>query len=236
MPYDGHPNSLKIRLNNGDSIKADTIISTVPAASAAEMLRDSYSDNAAEILSMVDYVSMSVINFGYDCEGLIKYPGFGYLVPTREKQKILGVVYDSVAFPRQNPSTNKHAPQTRLTVMAGGAHHDWVKSATEDELVENALRHLRDHLQIAKEPNVIYTGAERKLVNGEVANGVFHSCIPQYSVSHLAKVERFRKGMSEKAPNLFFGGNSFDGIGVADCVANSRKLLIENIEKIRQSQ
>ena len=48
--------------------------------------------------------------------------GFGYLVPTWEKSNVLGVVFDSCAFPRQG-ATNANADcsnTTRLTVMIGG--------------------------------------------------------------------------------------------------------------------
>ena len=56
-----------------------------------------------------------------------EFHGFGYLVPSREREDILGVVFDSLTFPGQHAGPDLHAadycPELRLTVMMGGAHH-----------------------------------------------------------------------------------------------------------------
>lgn len=41
------------------------------------------------------------------------FQGFGHLVPSSESRGVLGIVYDSVAFPQHN---RKDGQSTRLTV------------------------------------------------------------------------------------------------------------------------
>ena len=53
-----------------------------------------------------------VVNVGYR-KNCLKKKGFGYLVPSSEKEDILGVVFDSLLFPSQNHMQE----ETRLTVL-----------------------------------------------------------------------------------------------------------------------
>ncbi len=61
---------------------------------------------------------------------------FGYLVPTIEKQHVLGVVFDSMTFPAQNPN------KTIVTVMMGGENHQDLIQLPADELANIAMQHL----------------------------------------------------------------------------------------------
>ena len=54
--------------------------------------------------------SLAAVHIGYNAATL-PYKGFGYLIPRSEKERILGMVFDSAVFPSQNPgklSFNRH--------------------------------------------------------------------------------------------------------------------------------
>ncbi|NWQ87954.1 PPOX oxidase, partial [Burhinus bistriatus] len=92
------------------TITADHVVSALPAAALAEVL-PAEAEPLAQELRRIPAVSVAVVNLQY--EG-----GFGHLVPSSEDASLLGIVYDSVAFP-QHDSTG--AASVRLTVMLGGA-------------------------------------------------------------------------------------------------------------------
>jgi oxygen-dependent protoporphyrinogen oxidase len=81
--------------------------------------------------------SLSVVNLAFSGDVLPK-KGFGYLVPTQEKQSLLGVVFDSSIFPQQNS-----CGETRLTAMI---------RAEESEPLSAALGALHAHLGIKAQP------------------------------------------------------------------------------------
>ena len=54
-------------------------------------------------------VSVKIIH----TEPSVKFQGFGHLIPSTEDKGVLGVVYDSVAFPQHN---SPEGVTTRLTV------------------------------------------------------------------------------------------------------------------------
>ena len=85
-----------IQYNTTALPKADLVISTVPSKE-------------------IESTSVEVIACGWYNEVLEKQ-GFGYLIPRKEKSNVLGVVFDSSAFPEQNCGKK----QTRLTIMASG--------------------------------------------------------------------------------------------------------------------
>ncbi len=119
-------------LSNGRFFEADQIYCALPAEAAAQLLGEP---------SPVHMESLHVVNLGYLGEILPK-KGYGYLVPTREKESILGMIWDTSIFPVPN--------QTKVTAMVRGA-----------KPVEIALEAMKRHLGVEKSPDAIcHTWAE----------------------------------------------------------------------------
>lgn len=81
--------------------------------------------------------SLWVVNLVF-AKDVLKKKGFGYLVPTQEKESVLGCVFDSSIFPQQNQGA-----ETRLTVML---------REEEQEPLTAALSALKRHLTILDAP------------------------------------------------------------------------------------
>ncbi|MBX7067538.1 MAG: protoporphyrinogen oxidase [Parachlamydiales bacterium] len=81
--------------------------------------------------------SIWVVNLAYAGDVLVK-KGYGYLVPTQEKESLLGVIFDSAIFPQQNRTS-----ETRLTAMV---------RPEEKEPLKAALNALERHLGINAQP------------------------------------------------------------------------------------
>uniref|UniRef100_A0A8D0L606 Protoporphyrinogen oxidase n=1 Tax=Sphenodon punctatus TaxID=8508 RepID=A0A8D0L606_SPHPU len=104
----------KIALEDG-TVEADHVVSAVPARALASLLPH-WAEPLAQELRQIQAVSVGVVNLQYEGAAL-PVTGFGHLVPSFEDNSVLGIVYDSVAFPEQDGSGH---PLTRLTVRAGG--------------------------------------------------------------------------------------------------------------------
>ena len=193
-----------------DSFEASHVFSTIPANHLALLTQES-APTLAQLLRRIEFVSMGVVLMGFE-KNVFSGGGFGYLVPSSEKEKILGVVYDSIAFPSQNNQTRKE--ETRLSIMCGGAHHPWICRISETELQEIAQDAVRRHLGITAAP-----GFARALL--------LRDCIPQYHVGFDDTVRQIEQEAARLLPQLRLGGNSFYGVGVADSVSQSRQLALD---------
>lgn len=147
-----------------------------------------------QFFNSIEGTSITVVNIAFKGD-LLKKKGFGYLIPSSENEKILGVVFDSVIFPNQSQEG-----ETRLTVMLreGG--------------VETALEGLKRHLRIHAEPAEIHLKEWKKI-------------IPQYGIDHLKRVDRFENHLKDKYPHVTCIGNFLRGASVNQCVSQSNLMF-----------
>lgn len=190
-----------------EEIHANHVFSTLPAFQLAPVVASAF-PALARTLEEIKFVSMGMVHIGFN-EQVLGSDGFGYLVPSCEHEKVLGVVYDSNAFPSQNSDTESHQ-QTRLSVMCGGAHFPEIASLSTSDVEQLALDGVRRHLGITREPDF-------------VRSMVIQNCIPQYHVGFHKTLERLEQQL---APGLHLGGNSFYGVGLADAVTRSKELAL----------
>lgn len=188
-----------ISLNNGTIIEADQLFSALPAHAIGSLL----DLNEGSFLNEIPLASVAVVNLGYRKKVLNKQ-GFGYLIPSIEKEKILGCVWDSSIFPQQTQTKE----ETRLTVMLGGMHHPHVEQISDEQCVELAQEALSKHLGIEAIPEVALV---KKAIQA----------IPQYEVGYVEKMEALLAALKEKFPRLTLLGNSIHGVAVNDCVASA---------------
>lgn len=137
----------------------------------------------------IEYNSVGIVHLGYE-KPVLKYPGFGYLVPREENEAILGVIFDSQVFPEQNLTSN----QTRLTVMMAQSPN-----------VEVAKQQIQKHLNIKAEPEVIFAHQA-------------HQAIPRYSLDYLENKNRCLQS-AKKYPNLTLLGTSFCGVSIPEAIS-----------------
>uniref|UniRef100_A0A8C3J4J9 Protoporphyrinogen oxidase n=1 Tax=Calidris pygmaea TaxID=425635 RepID=A0A8C3J4J9_9CHAR len=190
------------------TMTADHVISALPAAALAEVLPDE-AEPLAQELRRIPAVSVAVVNLQY--RGVtLPVTGFGHLVPSSEDASLLGIVYDSVAFP-QHDGTG--ADSVRLTVMLGGA---WFgqsfgdpTSVSPSRLLERAQAAVRDQLGLEPAPT-------RSIVR------VHQACIPQYTLGHWQRTERIGQFLAKQRLPLSLIGASFAGVSVNDCIASAK--------------
>lgn len=185
----------RVVTSRGD-FAGDLIVSALPAEEISRAL-------GVEL--EVPCRSLWVVHLGFSGK-VLKRKGFGYLVPTEENERILGMVWDSEIFPGGS--------ETRLTAM--------IREESEAP-VEDALDALRRHLGIEEKPEFISSHFALR-------------AIPQFEVGHKEKIARFEETIARQFPHVLLTGNYLDGASLEACVARSWALLEDKRLKALQPQ
>ncbi|NXT54637.1 PPOX oxidase, partial [Pluvianellus socialis] len=193
------------------TVTADHVVSALPAAGTGEdaWVLPAEAEPLAQELRRIPAVSVAVVNLQY--EGVtLPVTGFGHLVPSSEDASLLGIVYDSVAFPQHDGAG---AASVRLTVMLGGA---WFGQSFGDPassspalLLQRAQAAVREQLGLEPAPT-------RSIVR------VHQACIPQYTLGHWQLTERIGRFLAEQRLPLSLIGASYAGVSVNDCIASAK--------------
>lgn len=154
-----------------------------------------------------------VVNLYYSNPSMLPVQGFGYLLPRslafeQNPERALGVVFDSYATIGQD-----EIPGTKVTVMLGGHWWDgWVAYPDEEQGASMAKSVLRRHLGISKEPQAVHVALQR-------------DCIPQYTVGHHSRMVQAHEALKRFGGRLRVAGNSYNGVGLNDCVRSAREAV-----------
>ena len=195
---------LLVGLKNGKSIKADGVISTLPSFALANVIQGNSS--LAKNLRSIPFTSLAVVNLGYRAS-VLKKTGFGYLVPSNERKKILGVVFDSCVFKEHN----RNSKETRLSVMIGGENMGDFGTLEEGDLEMIALEAAREQLGIGVNPDAMQVNWARR-------------SIPQYLVGHWSKVKRIKQEAKAHFPNLWLLGSCYDKVALGSLVVGAKEM------------
>ena len=175
------------------------------------MLLDSDSGKLKAMLSTIKSVDVCVVNLLYKGNH-IKNPGFGFLVPTTESNScdVLGVVYDSCAFPEHLNNEN----YTSLTVMIG-------QDALNQKFSKYSSFEMRDSAADTVERILGIPRAD--LIEFDLQ--VHKNCIPQYPVNHYKNLQSMEQELAKISNGrAFLVGASYYGVSVNDCIQSGYKV------------
>ncbi|XP_051003808.1 protoporphyrinogen oxidase isoform X6 [Acomys russatus] len=197
------------KVSLGDSsLEADHIISAIPASVLGRLL-PAEAAPLAHVLNTITAVSVAVVNLQYK-GACLPVQGFGHLVPSSEDPTVLGIVYDSVAFPEQDGNP----PGLRVTVMLGGY---WLQKLEADgqELSPELFQ------QQAQAAAATQLGLKERPSHCLVH--LHKNCIPQYTLGHWQKLESAMQFLTAQRLPLTLAGASYDGVAVNDCIESGRQ-------------
>lgn len=186
------------------TIRADHLISTIPATALSSLIMGEDKELGFKLQSLPSSSIVSV-QLGFK-KFQLKRQGFGYLIPQREKEPILGTVFDSSLFPEQSSSPQ----EGRMTVMMGGSHNLPLISLPKEKLKEMAIDAVQRHLNPLPSPDF-------------VSCHLHPHAIPQYHLGHLDWVEEVQSRMGRVSPHVTLLGSSFYGVSVNDCIAQAKQ-------------
>ena len=215
-PDDG--GGVRIVLDGAPDDRADAVILAVPAYAAAELL-DAWKPEAARRLRTIEFAPVRVVGVGFDRVDVPRHlDGFGFLVPSGEGVRSLGVLWSSTVFP-------DHAPSGRvlLRILAGGVRDPEIVDLDPDEAVAAVLRDLRLTMGITAPPRFVEQVS-------------WPSAIPQYGVGHrslVATIEQELAGVEPNGPQIRLTGNSYRGIGLNDCIRDATRVAHGLADRLR---
>ncbi len=195
----------EICFNDNTTYETNVLIFATPAYNTSEAIRD-MDAIISEILKTIPYPPVAVVALGLEKNKIkANTDVFGFLIPAKEKRKILGTLFDSSIFPSRAP----HG-KILLRTFVGGARSPELAQLDDEDLINTVMSELKEILKISAEPDFI------KIFR-------WHKAIPQYLVGHKEKLKMLdNELMMHKG--LYLTGNAYRGVSVNDCIANSFEL------------
>ncbi|MBF0296798.1 MAG: protoporphyrinogen oxidase [Magnetococcales bacterium] len=184
---------------------ARRVVLALPALAAASVLFP-VAPAASHVLSSLAYAPIASVALGY-ARDRIAHPldGFGFLLPRKEKIRLLGALFSSSLFPER-----AQAHKVLLTAFIGGAMDPAALNLPDSRLIGQVQEDLARCLGIQGEPEFV------RLTR-------YQRAIPQYHLGHLGRIEALDRAL-EPFSGLFTRANWRDGISVAQCVRNGELL------------
>lgn len=190
---------------NGESEEYDELVVAVPGDKLTKLPFPEALVEDLEFTQAIDYQSVAIITLGFRDEQIGKpLEGFGFLVPSVEKRKIMGAIVPSAIVKGRAPKGN-----TLICAFAGGAGNQGVTELSESDLVTLAQAELGDLMGI--EGDAEYSHVK-----------VWKSGIRQYNVGFGKFLEKI-EGVEGKYEGIRFIGSYRNGVGLADCIKTGLK-------------
>lgn len=184
-----------------ETLLSDSVVLSVPARAAAPLVRPHHADLAGR-LAAIAYPPVAEVFLGFRLSQIARpLDGFGYLIPAKEKRKILGTIWSSAIFSNRAPEG-----YAALTTFVGGARQPEVLELDDAALRATVLQELRAIMGVSGEPAV------ERIVRWDHA-------IPQYTLGYLDHC-RVMDEFETAHPGWFLCSNFRGGIAVGDCLIN----------------
>ncbi|MBL1213392.1 MAG: protoporphyrinogen oxidase [Ignavibacteriae bacterium] len=198
-----------------NELKSDIVLSTIPAYITSKIF-ESIDPKLGSHLNEIYYPKVMLLYLGFRKSDIGRpLDGFGYLIPTLEKRKLLGAIWSSTIFP--NRADEDYAS---FTIFVGGAQAAHLFDMDKSELINIVIDEFKDIMTTKYDPVFI-------------KDMVWEKAIPQYNVGYIEH-ERYCDEFEKNNPGIFLSGNYRGGISVGDCVKNSDlvfKKIDEFVEK-----
>jgi protoporphyrinogen/coproporphyrinogen III oxidase len=206
--------SWQIKLAAGNTVRADGVIITTPAFQTAKLLSNLHT-SLADKLAAVKTTSSAVVNLLFRRADIgHSLNGFGFVVPSIEKRKILACAFISVKFPKRAPANT-----VMLRVFIGGSFMPEHRELSDDQLKRLAIAEIKPYLKVRGNP-----------IGSWVCR--WPNAMPQYESGHLDLVSAIEADINQLA-GLKLAGNSYFGVGIPDCITSGDKAAQSLFETVQ---
>jgi oxygen-dependent protoporphyrinogen oxidase len=153
-----------------------------------------------ELLAGVAYSSSMTVAVGFDAADFSKPPvGFGFLVPKKERRRLVACTWVGTKFPNR-------VPEGRIVARCflGGMEDAGVLGESDEAVAAEVSRELREIAGVTARP--LFTRIFR-----------WPRSMAQYTVGHPARLAEIEARVAA-IPGLHLAGNAYQGIGIPDCI------------------
>ena len=183
----------------------DHVVVATPASIAARLLAD-VSERASSDLASIRFASTAIVILGIPRKNIqADINTFGFVVPPREKRKVLAVSFASNKFAYRAPDD-----QVLVRVFIGGMLQPELLDQDDASLIEIAKAELADLIQFSGGTTL------EQIVR-------WNNAMPQYEVGHLRLVERIDNAL-DSVPNLSLINNAIRGVGIAPVIQEAGRV------------
>jgi oxygen-dependent protoporphyrinogen oxidase len=198
-------------------IESDAVVLSVPAYTAAHLVRP-FSSRLASELEAVNYPPVAEVFLGFPRNHVRReLDGFGFLVPAVETRNILGTIWSSSLFPNRAPEG-----YVALTTFVGGSRQPDVALYDDKDLQNVVLKDLRELMGVEGEP--VFS----RIIRWERA-------IPQYNLGYHRILEMIDQ-LEAAIPGLLLCSNYRGGIAVGDCVMSAKRTADAVLSGMREKK
>jgi len=195
---------LSLKGEKDESIEVDGVIVATPAHVAAEMLAEIDPELSVSLASF-SYSSSAIVSLGFRREQIAHaLDGFGFVVPSTERRRIMSASFSSVKYPGRASEG-----QVLVRVFVGGPTVSDLPQLSDEELVSIAVSELGTLLKITGQPIMHHI--------------VRHNpAMPRCELGHCDKVEAIELRTSQ-LPRLEVAGNAYHGVGIPNCIQSGEQ-------------
>ncbi|HWQ55117.1 MAG TPA: protoporphyrinogen oxidase [Bryobacteraceae bacterium] len=158
----------------------------------------------SELLGGVAYSSSMTVALGFDEQAFPKpLDGFGFLVPRRERKRLIAATWVGTKFPHRVP------PGTALLrCFLGGMENAAILEEQDEMVIAAVVEELREIVPFTSGPR--FARVYR-----------WPRSMAQYTVGHPGRMAELESRMS-RFPGMALAGNAYQGIGIPDCIRMGR--------------
>jgi oxygen-dependent protoporphyrinogen oxidase len=198
-----------ISLASGETVTIDSskVVTTVGAYELPSIFPFISADELGPI-TRLRYAKVAQVVAGYKEWSGIPLNGFGGLIPSKEKRRVLGILFPSSIFPNRAPKDG-----ALLSVFAGGMKNENVYNLSDDELKAVAVREISETMRTNSKPDML-----------ELFR--YPHAIAQYELSSEERFARINE-LQSRYPGLVLAGSIRDGIGMSDRVKQGATIARE---------
>ena len=188
----------------GDWLETDHLVVACEAHSASSLLT-TVDPRLSELLATVGYSSSMTVALGFNAADFAKLPnGFGFLVPKKERRRLVACTWVGTKFPNRVPEGKIVA-----RCFLGGMGDAGVLGEPDDAIVAAVTAELQEIAGITARPKF---------------SRIFRwpRSMAQYTVGHPRRLAEMEARVAA-VDGLHVAGNAYQGIGIPDCIRMGKK-------------
>lgn len=194
---------LTLALDDGDTLRVDAAVLTVPAPAAARLLAEA-NPAAAQVLPSIAYVSTAAVVLAFRRED-VAHPlaGHGYVTARSDATRHTACTWVSSKWPGRAPESH-----VLLRAYVGRAGDEAPVLLEDGAMTAAVVRELTPLLGIRGAPELarVYR---------------WPAAMPQYTLGHLERVAQARASL-QRTPEIVVAGAAYEGVGIPDCIRQGR--------------
>jgi len=196
------PTGYRIRIG-GEWTEADRVVVACEAHNAGPLL-GVLDPRLGELLGGVAYSSSMTVALGYNAADFASLPeGFGFLVPKKERKRLVACTWVGTKFPNRVPEGKIVA-----RCFLGGMDDQGVLGESDESVIATVTQELREIAGVTATPR--FTRISR-----------WPKSMAQYTVGHPTRLAEIESRVAA-LPGLYVAGNAYQGIGIPDCIRMGR--------------